>query len=78
MQVLLSGYEHEVGGIACLIESVSVTSGENAAAIQQVSASSKQILSQRGMANDLATTLAEMARGEQQLLAKFTISGQSS
>ncbi len=68
----MQSFSHQVGGV---MESVAAISEENAAAVQQVSASTKEMSSQLVEVTETAAALARMAESEQDLLAKFNLSG---
>jgi len=68
----MQSFSHEVGGV---MESVAAISEENAAAVQQVTASTKEMSSQLVDVTETAAALARMAESEQELLAKFNLSG---
>jgi len=65
-------FSHQVGSV---MESVATVSEENAAAIEEVSASTREMTSQLKEVAKLADSLTRMAEAEQQLLAKFSLSG---
>ncbi len=68
----MQSFSHQVGGV---MESVAAISEENAAAVQQVTASTKEMSSQLVEVTETAAALARMAESEQELLAKFNLSG---
>jgi len=68
----MQSFSHQVGGV---MESVAAISEENAAAVQQVTASTKEMSSQLVEVTETAAALAQMAESEQELLAKFNLSG---
>jgi len=53
------------------MDGVSSISEENAAAVEEVTASTREMLGQLERASQMARNLSEMAQGEQQLLKKF-------
>jgi methyl-accepting chemotaxis protein len=55
------------------MESVATVSEQNAAAIEEVTASTREMTSQLKQVNDLTDSLTSMAEAEQQLLAKFNL-----
>jgi methyl-accepting chemotaxis protein len=65
-------FSHQVGGV---MESVAAVSEENAAAVEEVTASTREMSAQLEEVTALAQALASMADAEQQLLAKFNLSG---
>jgi methyl-accepting chemotaxis protein len=68
----MQAFSHQVGGV---MESVASISEENAAAVEEVTASTKEMSTQLTEVAELAHALADMAESEQQLLAKFNLSG---
>ncbi len=68
----MQSFSHQVGGV---MDSVASVSEQNAAAVEEVTASTKEMSAQLEEATQLAHSLAQMAESEQQLLAKFTLSG---
>ncbi|MFB3902488.1 MAG: substrate-binding domain-containing protein [Acidobacteriota bacterium] len=68
----MQSFSHQVGGV---MESVAAISEENAAAVQQVTASTKEMTAQLLEVTETASALARMAESEQELLAKFNLSG---
>jgi len=61
-------FSHAVGES---MDGVSSISEENAAAVEEVTASTREMLGQLERASQMARNLSEMAQGEQQLLKKF-------
>ncbi len=68
----MQSFSHQVGGV---MDSVASVSEQNAAAVEEVTASTKEMSAQLEEVTQTVHSLAQMAESEQQLLAKFTLSG---
>ncbi|RPJ55409.1 MAG: hypothetical protein EHM23_26310 [Acidobacteria bacterium] len=68
----MQSFSQQVGSF---MESVAAVSEQNAAAVEEVTASSNEMSAQLEEVTQLARSLERMADSEQQLLAKFTLSG---
>ncbi len=66
----MQAFSRKVGGI---MQALTAITEENSAAAEEVGAAAKEMLAELNRINNLAHSLAQMARATEQLLAKFTL-----